>query len=70
MLNVGVIGLGMMGVTHLDVYTAMPGAKVVAVADAIADRLSGRERAAGNVKGQAQGAFDLASVKGTPMEWS
>jgi predicted dehydrogenase len=64
MINIGVIGLGMMGLTHLDVYHAMPGAKVVAVADAMADRLSGRERATGNVKGQAQGAFDVTTVTG------
>lgn len=64
MINVGVIGLGMMGLTHLDVYAAMPGVKVVAVADANRERLTGQVRASGNVKGQAQGGFDLSTAKG------
>lgn len=60
MIRVGVIGLGMMGNTHLDVYTKLKGVKVVAVADADPDRLSGKVRAGGNVKGQAKAAFNLA----------
>jgi predicted dehydrogenase len=63
MVNVGVIGLGMMGLTHLDCYAKRPDAKVVAVADADADRRSGRNRASGNIDGQAQGGFDFASVR-------
>ena len=34
MVRVGVIGLGMMGVTHLDVYAKLQGVKVAAIADA------------------------------------
>jgi predicted dehydrogenase len=64
MINVGVVGLGMMGLTHLDVYASQPGAKVVAIADADPDRRSGKTKATGNVEGQAKGAFDVASVKG------
>jgi predicted dehydrogenase len=63
MISVGVIGLGMMGNTHLDVYAKRKDVRVVAIADADVDRLSGKAKAQGNVKGQAQGAFDLASVK-------
>jgi predicted dehydrogenase len=64
MINVGVIGLGMMGQTHLDVYAKRPDVKVVAISDRDPDRLSGKTRAAGNVEGQAQGAFDLSQAKG------
>ena len=64
MLNIGVIGLGMMGLTHLDVYAGSKTAKVVAVADADADRRTGKVKARGNVEGQAQGRFDVATVKG------
>jgi predicted dehydrogenase len=63
MINVGVVGLGMMGLTHLDAYIALPEAKVVAVADAMADRLAGKEKAGGNVKGMARGNFDITTVK-------
>lgn len=66
MLRVGVIGLGMMGNTHLDVYAKRDDVQVVAISDANPRRLSGEERAAGNVEGQAQGAFDINSVKKYP----
>src|SRR6266404_8731654 len=55
MINVGVIGLGMMGQTHLDVYAKRADVRVVAVADRDPARLAGKVRAAGNVEGQAQG---------------
>jgi predicted dehydrogenase len=64
MINVGVIGLGMMGQTHLDVYAKRQDVKVVAISDKDPDRLSGKTRAVGNVEGQAQGAFDLSQAKG------
>jgi predicted dehydrogenase len=63
MINVGVIGLGMMGLTHLDVYARRKDVKVVAIADKDPDRLSGKTRAVGNVEGQAQGGFDLSRAK-------
>ncbi|MDB5323789.1 MAG: putative oxidoreductase [Phycisphaerales bacterium] len=63
MINVGVIGLGMMGQTHLDVYAKRSDVKVVAISDRDPARLSGKVRAAGNVEGQAQGAFDLSQAK-------
>ncbi len=63
MTNVGVIGLGMMGMTHLDVYAQQSGAKVVAVADLDEARRTGKAKAGGNIEGQAQGGFDFGSVK-------
>ncbi|WP_428386183.1 Gfo/Idh/MocA family protein [Mucisphaera sp.] len=63
MIKVGVCGLGMMGNTHLDAYTRLEGVEVAAVADANPDRLSGSEKAGGNIEGQAQGGFDLQKVK-------
>ena len=66
MIRVGVIGLGMMGNTHLDVYSKRGDVEVVAISDLNPDRLSGKVKAAGNVEGQAQGAFDLSKVKRIP----
>jgi predicted dehydrogenase len=66
MINVGVIGLGMMGLTHLDVYGRRDDVKIVAISDLDPDRLSGNSRAAGNVEGQAQGGTDLSHVKRYP----
>lgn len=63
MTNVGVVGLGMMGMTHLDVYAQHPDAKVIAVADLDEARRTGRAKAGGNIEGQAQGGFDFDAVK-------
>jgi predicted dehydrogenase len=63
MINVGVIGLGTMGLTHLDVYAKTPGVCVVAIADVDPDRRSGKTSAAGNIESQAKGAFDYAAAK-------
>lgn len=54
-LRVAVLGLGMMGNTHLDVYSRRPDVEVIAMADANPDRLSGKVRAGGNIEGQASG---------------
>jgi predicted dehydrogenase len=64
-LSVGVIGMGMMGSTHLDVYGKMAGkgVRIAAVADIDPDRLHGRNQAAGNVPGQAAGGVDLSKAK-------
>ena len=63
MVKVGVIGLGMMGNTHLDAYAKLDNASVVAISDADPDRLTGKTKAGGNVEGQAQGAFDFSSAR-------
>jgi predicted dehydrogenase len=63
MIRVGVMGLGMMGITHLDAYQRRQDAKVVAISDKMPDRLHGKTKAQGNVEGQAKGEFDYASVR-------
>ncbi|MEM1098708.1 MAG: Gfo/Idh/MocA family oxidoreductase [Planctomycetota bacterium] len=62
-IQVGVVGLGMMGMTHLDAYANVRAAKVVAVADRNEGKRTGQTTASGNIEGQAQGGFDLAGVK-------
>jgi predicted dehydrogenase len=66
MINVGVVGLGMMGLTHLDAYCKYAGARVVAICDIDEDRLAGKTQAVGNIEGQAQdgvAALDVARYK-------
>lgn len=60
MVNVGIIGMGMMGLTHLDAYAKRSDARVIAIADADPGRRSGATLAKGNVKGQAQGGHDYS----------
>jgi predicted dehydrogenase len=55
-LKVGVIGLGSMGSTHLDIYSQISEVEVVAVADPKKNRLDGSSKAEGNIGGQAQGS--------------
>ncbi|MEM6259226.1 MAG: Gfo/Idh/MocA family oxidoreductase [Planctomycetota bacterium] len=62
-IKVGVVGLGMMGLTHLDAYAKLEGVEVAALADRDEDRLHGKTHASGNIEGQAEGGFDYASVK-------
>jgi len=62
-IKVGVVGLGMMGLTHLDAYGKLDGVEVVALADRDEDRLSGKKQAGGNIEGQAEGRFDYDSVR-------
>jgi len=52
-LKVGVIGLGSMGSTHLDIYSQISEVEVVAVADPNKSRLDGSNKAEGNISGQA-----------------
>jgi len=58
MIRVGVVGLGMMGLTHLDVYRRHPNATIAAICDADPKRLAGQARAEGNVEGQAMTGVD------------
>lgn len=63
MIHVGVIGLGVMGTTHLDAYAKRDDVCVTAVADADPRKLSGGNAGEGNVEGQAQGGADLSQAK-------
>lgn len=63
MIQVGVIGIGMMGLTHLDVYRQRANVKVIAVADRDEGRRTGKAAAQGNIEGQSQGGFDFSSVR-------
>ena len=62
MVNIGVIGLGLMGQTHLDAYSRVDGASVVAVADKDEALLNGRKEVKGTFVGQAKGGYDLSGA--------
>jgi len=62
-LKVGVIGLGSMGSTHLDIYSLISEVEVVAVADPNKSRLDGSSKAEGNISGQAQGSVSGLEAK-------
>ncbi|MBI1367862.1 MAG: gfo/Idh/MocA family oxidoreductase [Planctomycetes bacterium] len=63
MTTVGILGLGMMGLTHLDIYRQRSDVRVAALCDIDADRLHGRTRAYGNIDGQAQGGVGDLSIQ-------
>lgn len=63
MVRIGVLGLGTMGNTHLDAYGKLDDAQIVAVCDIDENVLSGKNKAEGNIEGQAQGGFNLQSPK-------
>ena len=63
MVKVGVIGVGGMGTTHLDAYSKVADAQVVAVADLLEERRTGAFTQKGNIKGQAEGGHDFSAWK-------
>ena len=62
-LKIGIIGLGSMGSTHLDIYSKIKDVEVTAIADSIQSRLDGSNKAEGNISGQAEGGVSDLSVK-------
>ncbi len=63
-LKVGIIGLGSMGSTHLDIYSKIKEVEVIAIADSIQSRLDGSSKAEGNISGQAEGGVaGLSAIK-------
>jgi predicted dehydrogenase len=65
MINVGVIGLGFMGLTHIKAYRQVPATRIVAICDAVRLPEDGNLAAvAGNISQAEQIHFDLNVVKG------
>ena len=62
-LKVGIIGLGSMGSTHLDIYSKIKEVEVAAIADSIQSRLDGSSQAEGNISGQAEGGVTGLNAK-------
>src|SRR5262245_33349604 len=64
MINVGVIGLGFMGVTHIKAYRKIPGARIAAICDAFKLPNDGiLASVAGNVADPDPVKLDMAEVK-------
>ena len=63
-VNVAVVGLGMMGQMHLGCYAQNPKARVVAVFDPNADKMSGQRAVAGNIANH--NTLDLTGVAKSP----
>ena len=62
-INVGVIGLGFMGRTHVAAFNRAPGCRVVAVADRDRSRLTGESEADGNFDtGSSERLFDPGEI--------
>ena len=61
--KIAVLGLGMMGNTHMASWLKREDAEIVVVSDPNPKRLTGEVRAEGNVDLFSDGGFDLASVK-------
>jgi predicted dehydrogenase len=64
MINVGVVGCGFMGVTHLKAYQQIPGARIAAICDAVRLPEDGDfSKIMGNVGDQQPFRLDMAHVK-------
>jgi len=65
MVNIGIIGLGFMGQTHIKAYRQIPGANIVAICDAVCLPADGvLTGVAGNIASTDQIRFDMSVVKG------
>jgi predicted dehydrogenase len=62
-VNVAVVGLGFMGVTHLKSYQSVPGARVVAVCDAVRQPVDGVLSVGGNLGGGDDLRLDMSVVR-------
>jgi predicted dehydrogenase len=64
MTNIGVIGLGFMGLTHIRAYRQLPGARIAAICDAVRLPLDGNlSSIAGNIATTDQIKLDMREVK-------
>ncbi len=65
MINIGIIGLGFMGQTHIKAYRQIPQANIVAICDAVRLPEDGvLTGVAGNIASTDQIKFDMSVVKG------
>jgi predicted dehydrogenase len=65
MTNIGIVGLGFMGLTHIKAYRQLPNANIVAICDAIRLPADGNlTPVAGNISTADQIKFDMSVVKG------
>ena len=62
-VNVGVVGLGFMGVTHLKAYQQLRGARLVAVCDPVRQPVNGQLGAGGNIGDGAPVQLNMKQVK-------
>ena len=63
-VKVGIIGFGFMGTTHFRIHSANPKSKIVAIADADADKRKGDIRKVhGNIGGDVNDFLDLTGIK-------
>ena len=62
MLNIGIIGMGSMGFTHLSAYAKRGDVRVVAVADPLFSKPGAAPGRAGNLQGQS-GGESLEGIK-------
>ena len=64
-INIGIVGLGFMGQTHIKAYRQLPQANIAAICDAVSLPADGVLRGvAGNIASTDQIQFDMAVVKG------